>query len=124
MKVLVCGDRNWTNRQLIERELRRFDPKTTIIIHGAARGADTIAGEIATSLGFQVMPFPADWDRLGRAAGPIRNREMLKQQPDRVLAFHNNLDKSKGTADMVSIARRALVPVEVFQETGANPSGA
>ena len=98
MTVLVCGDRKWTSRETIEQRLRLL-PSGTRIIHGAARGADTIGGEIAKQLGFRVWAFPADWKRFGRSAGPIRNREMLAQRPDLVLAFHNCLSESKGTKD-------------------------
>jgi len=51
--------------------------------------------------------YPADWDKHGKAAGPIRNQEMLDQHPDFVLAFPGG----NGTADMVARARRAGVPV-------------
>jgi len=60
------------------------------------------------------MPFPAHWDEYGRAAGPIRNRQMLdKGWADAVVAFHLNLDESKGTADMVREARKRGLPVWV-----------
>mgnify|MGYP001616291833 CR=1 FL=1 len=116
MKILICGDRNWRNRASIKRELLRFDPTTDIVIHGAARGADSIAGDIAMLRGFPVQSFPAKWDEYGRAAGPIRNKLMLDQKPDLVVAFHPNISISKGTGNMVKIARAAGVPVEVFTE--------
>lgn len=118
--ILVCGDRDWTDTETIRRELSRF-PKGTRVIHGAARGADEIAGRVATELEFEVIPFSADWPKYGSAAGPIRNQEMLEsllhqdpEEPKLVLAFHRDLSKSKGTADMVKRARSAGVKVRVI----------
>jgi len=113
MKVLVCGDRHWKNEKIIERELKKLPPDTTII-HGAAKGADNIAGNTALRLGLRVEAFPAEWKKYGRSAGPIRNRKMLDQNPDLVLAFHEDLSSSKGTKHMVQIAREKGVPVKLF----------
>ena len=120
MLVLVCGDRNWTDRAAIVREVQKVAAQhvdsVITIMHGAARGADTIAGQVAKSLGLPVLVFSANWDLYGRAAGPIRNQQMLDQNPDLVLAFHPDIVKSKGTGDMVRRARKKGTPVEVFSE--------
>lgn len=65
-----------------------------------------------SDLGFWVEDFPADWERNGRAAGPIRNRQMLDGKPDLVIAFPGG----KGTADMVAEAKRRGIAV---REVGA-----
>jgi len=59
---------------------------------------------------------PADWEKYGKASGPIRNRKMFKLgQPDLVLAFHNDIYKSKGTNDMVfNVARPAGTEVKII----------
>lgn len=118
MKVLCCGDREWSDWKAIQRELRGLGP-LTIIVHGDCRGADKMCGYVADRLGYEVVPVPADWTRHGKAAGPIRNQQMLDQHPDiaLVLAFHNDLTQSKGTKDMVWRARQRGVPVNVV--TGA-----
>jgi len=103
--VLVTGDRNWTDEAMIVRALSHF-PRGTLLVHGDARGADRIAGQVAQRLGFRVQAEPADWDRYGKAAGPKRNESMLSYyEPDVVLAFHDDLRGSKGTADCVARAR-------------------
>jgi hypothetical protein len=86
-----------------------------LIIHGAAKGADTIAGNIANKLGFQVVSVPAEWEKYGRAAGPIRNKIMLNMEPDLVLAFHSDIENSKGTKNMVEIARKKGVETIVYE---------
>ena len=114
MLILICGDRNWTDRTAIARELRRFNPMADTIIHGAARGADSLVGYLAKTMGFAVRSYPAQWDTYGRAAGPIRNKLMLDQDPDLVLAFHPDITQSKGTGNMVKIAQAKGTTVEVF----------
>ena len=113
MKVLVCGSRNWKRKESILKELEKL-PKDTIIIHGAARGADLIAGDIAQHLGLTVKEFPADWDKYKKAAGIIRNKQMLEEKPNLILAFHENIESSKGTAHMIKIASEAGIEVRLF----------
>ena len=118
MRVLVCGDRNWKNVNIIERELRKL-PAHTMVIHGAARGADTLGKFVAERIGFKVINdgkgFPADWKRYGKGAGPIRNQQMLDEgKPDMVLAFHENINNSRGTKDMVERARKAGLKVIII----------
>lgn len=114
MRVLFCGDRNWRLRKPIAQELLKLNEKTTIIVHGAARGADSMAAMIAQDMGFKTEAHPAQWELYGRAAGPIRNQEMLDSGIDLVLAFHENLARSKGTKDMVKRAKKAGVEVMVI----------
>lgn len=118
MRVQITGDRDWSDYLTIEKALRAVldddDPQTVIVVHGAARGADSIAGEVATELGCKVEVFPADWKKYGRAAGPIRNTEMLDSGPDVVLAFHDDLKSSKGTKNCVEQALKRNIPVLYF----------
>ncbi len=115
MKVLICGDRNWTNRSTIRQYLTELKSAGyTEVIEGGARGADTIAREEATLLHFSINHFPAQWDKYGRAAGPIRNRVMLDQRPQLVVAFHNDIDNSKGTADCIREAKRRCIVTVVI----------
>lgn len=105
VKVLVTGSRKWTDCAAIHAELKTgaaIDPGL-IIIHGACRGADAIAGSIAKELGLVVRAYAADWYQYGPAAGPIRNSEMLRVEHtecdvkiDLVLAFGDG----PGTRDM------------------------
>lgn len=105
MKVLVCGARDYKNYKKIETFLKDL-PKDTIIIHGGCEGADNMAGEIAYKLNFKVLVFKAEWNKYGKAAGPIRNQKMIEQKPDLVIAFHDCIEKSKGTKDMISKAEK------------------
>jgi hypothetical protein len=114
-KVLVTGDRNWHDMAMVFRVLSRYGPDT-VLIHGAARGADRHADAYGHYRHWQVFAVPADWDIHGRAAGPIRNQRMLDEhQPDVCHAFHDNLEHSRGTKDMVARCDKAGVPVHVHR---------
>ena len=114
MRVLVCGGRDYANYEHVWTALSRL-PKGTTIVHGAARGADSLAAHAAKMRKIPVLAFPADWDRYKRAAGPIRNHLMLIEgKPNVVLAFHKDLDSSKGTKDMVTKAIAAGIPVRLI----------
>ena len=119
MIILCCGDRNWTNFAIPRRILKEFiqeDPFITVV-HGDCRGADKICGYVARELGMKVIPEHANWES-GRWAGPVRNQFMLdKYEIDVVIAFHNNLAKSKGTKDMVERAKKANIPIMLVSET-------
>ena len=109
MKILICGDRHWTDRKIIFDTLRPYAQDDLTIIHGGANGADTIGGKAARAYGAKVIQHLAKWNEHGRKAGPIRNKKMLDEHPDLVIAFHDDIDRSKGTKNMVSIARAAGV---------------
>lgn len=117
-RVLVCGSRGWTDIVPIRRVLQRF-ARGTVVIHGGARGADTLAGRVAHALGHRVEVYLADWQKDGRAAGLIRNQRMLDEgKPTCLYAF--NLG-TPGTEDMVRRGwrRAGLLVVEItpFGET-------
>ena len=107
MRVLFCGDREWQDDDLIRWRLELYNPDYDTIVHGAARGADRIAGKIAKEMGFNVEAYPANWNRYGKSAGPRRNKQMLDSGIHKVEAFHDDIENSKGTKNMVIIARRA-----------------
>lgn len=109
MRVLVCGDRNWWDYYAIERVLDKVQP--SCVINGQAIGADKLADTAAVYLKIPVERYPADWNKFGKAAGPIRNQQMLDEgKPDIVVAFHDHLTKKRGTYDMIRRAHKAGVP--------------
>lgn len=115
-RILICGDRDWTDAPLITAAISGLAPGT-VVIHGAAPGADSMAGcAAALQEGLTVLTFPARWSTEGRAAGILRNQRMLEEgRPTEVWAFHDDLAHSTGTRDMVRRATEAGLPVQVFQ---------
>jgi predicted Fe-Mo cluster-binding NifX family protein len=110
MRVIVCGGRNYTEEEVIRKRLAllRDEHPDAIVIHGAAPGADAWSGYVAGTLGLTVEVHPANWAKHGRAAGPIRNQEMLDSGVDLVIAFPGG----RGTEDMIKRAERAGVEVQ------------
>lgn len=120
MRVLVCGSRTWDYQEMVdyllggvyEQERPHF-----VLIEGCAPGADQAAEVWAAGFGSEYpVPhehYPADWVRHGKAAGPIRNQQMLDSAPDLVLAFRSK-GVSRGTDDMVRRSRDAGVPTYVI----------
>ena len=124
MKILICGSRDFKKAYLIQRILRHIQKRVKIeeIIHGGCRGADRLAGKLAQELGIKETIFPANWTLYGKAAGPIRNREMLeKGKPDLVIAFYSG-KKTSGTQNMVKLARTANVFVIEFRKRSNHAS--
>lgn len=112
--VLLCGGRNWTDRDKIRNLLTGFDSATTLIVEGGCRGADTIGREEAEKLGFEVITMKAEWKKFGKGAGQIRNQMMYATySPDMILAFHEDLNSSKGTKHMIEVAKRGGTPVRL-----------
>lgn len=138
MRILVTGDRNWRNSPRIRDVLRELvwefqdDDGCYLdftLIEGEAMGADIIsrvivALEIADGYEFGSDPrwvaiedYPADWNTHHRAAGPIRNQQMLDSGVDFVVGFHNDIENSRGTKDMLQKCKRAGIPGRLFTET-------
>lgn len=123
MRVLITGSRRWTDQATIETALREaaadLHPRTVTVVHGACPygGADIIAAAIGDRLGFVVEPHPAAWQEHGKAAGPLRNQEMVDLGADVCLAFPDA--DSRGTWDCVRRADAAGIPVIV--DSGAGP---
>jgi hypothetical protein len=118
IRVLICGGRQFADAEYLAQALDAIRQRCgpfAVVIHGAARGADTLAGEWAVARHIPVLAFPAQWDAFKKrgSAGPIRNQQMLTEgKPDLVIAFPG----ARGTAHMVRLAREA--GVEVIEESG------
>lgn len=119
MKVLFSGDRWWIGWKSIANRLDLLDPSVDEVIVGDAKGVDDLVYVLAKEKGFKVNVanngerYKAHWNEHGRAAGVLRNIEMLNLQPDMVIAFHPDLDKSKGTRHCVNEAKKRGIPVEI-----------
>lgn len=121
MRVLVCGGRDFTDLKTASNVLDIYhrDCHFTDLICGMARGADMLghywARHTLTHDGrlIRIWQYPADWKTNGKAAGPIRNKQMLDEgKPDLVIAFWDGL--SRGTDNMIQQAKNAGVPVKII----------
>ncbi len=85
------------------------DETESILVGDCKTGVDK---EVRESFPDRVVVFKADWDTHGKAAGPIRNREMLDRRPDLLLAFWNG--RSPGTKDCINQAVKMKIPINIF----------
>lgn len=122
-RILVCGSRTWSDYEYIYTHLKHAKDfrGANELVHGDARGADRLAGKSGKDLGYTVIPVPADWDKYGKKAGPIRNQRMLDEFGpfDEVWAFKDK-PVSVGTDDMIWRARDAGYEVTVFTPNGGH----
>ena len=112
---LVCGGRKFADQAMFDDVMARLLGMwgcPSKIVHGAAPGADTMADTWGRQMAIEVIAVPADWDKHGNAAGPIRNEDMLmKHRPKRVIAFPGR----NGTADMVRRAKNRRGEIDVIE---------
>lgn len=111
MRVVVCGGRDYDDREKVFATLDALQGQhgPLTIIQGGASGADALAVDWTYEQpSCHLINEPADWNKHGRSAGPIRNQTMLDMhKPQLVVAFPGG----RGTADMVRRAEKAGVPV-------------
>jgi len=122
VRILVCGGRGYSDwprvREVLDelaakhskfyKDAENWLPVDLTIIHGGAKGADSLADQWAAVNWTSLRVYEADWETHGRSAGPKRNQLMLEDgKPDLIVAFPGG----RGTAHMVKIARDAGVPV-------------
>lgn len=132
-RILVTGSRDWTDRELLFKTLDDVVERITLdalrcgkavsaatailLVHGAARGADTIAAEWAALRYYAVEPHPADWGRYGKKqAGAIRNSAMVALGASFCVAFPMvgpPYPNKSGTSDCYTKAIRAGIPTLV-----------
>lgn len=103
MRLLICGGRNFNDKNLLVFTLNKYIIKEiNLVATGGATGADTLGIEWALSQEINCRIYPAKWNLYGRSAGPKRNYEMFHDfKPDYLVAFPGG----KGTHNMISIAK-------------------
>lgn len=124
MKVLITGDRNWNDVKFLHRCLDKAHTKLRIktLIEGGARGVDKIAHYWGQANNIECITEKAYWDISGKAAGPLRNQRMIdNHSPDICIAFHDDIENSRGTKDMINKCKKHKIPV--YLHSHKNPDG-
>lgn len=109
MNLAIVGSRDYPNLNEVVEYVNSL-PLDTVIVTGGARGVDDAAQFAAEARGMKVIVFKADWEKYGKAAGPIRNLEIEKNS-NAVTAFWDL--KSRGTLDCISNFRKSGKTVEI-----------
>ena len=135
--VIAAGggrDLAWPQQRIAAELLARSSGRLVhLLLHGGARGADAAIGRAAQQLGWSALVMPAQWQLHGRAAGPIRNRELLEQAVTRAEAHSSPgyqasvlvvaFPGGAGTASLVQqakrMASRSPVPISVAEVSAA-----
>ncbi len=130
-KIIVCGSRTFNDYALMQRVLDSIlasfeDPVE--IISGHAEGADKLSERYAKEHDILCAVFPAQWEKYGKKAGPIRNSQMLDYAMSEdsadamVVAFWDG--NSRGTADTLRKAQQLKVKtvVCIYKDGNENPN--
>jgi hypothetical protein len=111
MKIAIIGSRTFDNYSLLQETLKLYKSKITLIVSGAAKGADSLGEKWALENNIKTLIFPANWNKYGKRAGFIRNEDIIKNC-DCVIAFWDN--KSKGTAHSISLCEKYNIPYKII----------
>ena len=116
-KVIIAGGREFSDYALLCESCDKFlcqkhQTHDIVVISGTARGADTLGERYAHERGHAVEKYPADWNRDGKAAGPIRNAQMAKMA-DTLIAFWDG--QSKGTANIIDQAKTRGLSIKIVK---------
>ena len=121
MRILITGSRDWTDHETIGNAIALQylasncpNPQAVTVVHGGAKGADYLAATLAKRQGFKVELHKARWDEFGKAAGYLRNKEMVEAGADVCLAFIRN--ESKGATMCAKLAKDAGIPTHIWRE--------
>jgi hypothetical protein len=114
MRIIIAGDRHFTNKQYIYAVIAKAGFPITEVVSGGAKGVDTIGEMYALEHGIPLKRFPVNWNVYGKAAGPIRNQQMANYA-DGLIAFL--APGSKGTKNMIETATKKGLPVKVCDIT-------
>lgn len=112
MKTIIAGTRRTVaNLAIVADAIKASEFDITEVVSGGAPGVDALAKKWAEQHGIPVKQFPADWDRYGRKAGPIRNQAMAEYGEALIAVWDG---KSRGTKNMIRQARKHGLRVFVY----------
>ena len=112
-RVVIAGSRNFDNYEIMAAELDKYlkGKEDITIISGTAKGADQMGERYAFEHGLKVERFPAEWGIYHKGAGPIRNKEMVRNA-NAVIAFWDG--ESSGTKNIIECAKAENIPCIVI----------
>ena len=116
LKVIVAGSRNFNDYKVVEEKLNFIFSKHRLadieIVSGGARCVDHLGEMYAEAKGYALKVFPANWDKYGKSAGLIRNKEMA-EYATHLVAFWDGV--SRGTQSMIQYAKESGLKFKVIE---------
>lgn len=110
MRTIIAGSRTYDDYDLLKQVIKESGFDITVVISGTAGGVDRMGEQYAKDNNLPLERFPADWNKYGKRAGYLRNRQMA-EHADALIAIHQ--DNSKGTANMIEEANKLKLKVYV-----------
>jgi len=110
MKVAVIGSRGFDDYELVKTALSPL--KITLLVSGGAKGADSLGERYANENNIETLIFKPDWEKHGKAAGMIRNTDIVNNA-ETIIAFWDN--SSKGTAHSIGIAKKMNKKIVIIE---------
>ena len=113
MKVVIAGGRFFNDYEMLEKgcDFMLQNQEEIEIVSGTAIGADKLGERYATERGYPIKKFPADWNKFGKSAGYVRNKEMA-EYADSVIVFWDGI--SRGTKMMIDLATAKGLPTKIY----------
>jgi hypothetical protein len=103
MKVIIAGGRDYHNYDTLVEAIKEAQFEISTVVSGGAKGVDALGEQYAENMNLQLNVYAADWERHGRAAGPIRNRKMA-ENAEALIAIWDG--ESRGTKNMIETATK------------------
>ena len=103
MKTIIAGSRTITEYSIVLKAIENSKFKITEVVSGTALGVDKLGEEYAKENNIPIKQFPADWNRHGKKAGYLRNKEMAEYADAVVLVWDG---KSRGTKHMYDLSKK------------------
>jgi hypothetical protein len=107
MRVIIAGSRDIEDYNVVSSAFSSCPFDITEIVSGCAKGVDSLGEKLANIICVPVCKFPADWKTYGKAAGPIRNKQMA-EYADAAIVIHNG---SRGSLNMIENMKQLGKPV-------------
>jgi len=120
MRVLVTGSRDWTDEETLRDVFAEIilyhllDENVVLVSGNCPTGADKMAEDAFEEWGRSIEKHPADWDKFGKRAGYLRNKEMVDSKPDLCVAFIKN--NSRGASMTLDLAQKAGIQTSVYRQ--------
>lgn len=110
-KIAFSGCRDATIHWRMANIIRQETKDCEVFVGCCPTGVDLFVREFCEEMKVPYTVFVADWGTYSSSAGPIRNKEMVKDA-DELIAFWDG--KSKGTKNAIEEATKAGVPVRIY----------
>ncbi len=120
MRTIIAGSRTITDYAVVAAAIQKSGFTITEVVSGAARGVDELGERWANENSVPIRQFPAQWERYGKSAGPLRNNQMAHYAQALIAIWDG---QSYGTKSMIHMARKLRMKVCIIDVSRTEKSG-